>query len=396
MIEGNEMKSLSVVVPIYNAEKHLCQCIESIQKQMHENIDIILVDDGSTDQSRTICEEFAERDPKIKLVKQLNRGKIEARYAGAKYSSSDYITFVDADDWLAPDTYSSLWTYIEKNIDIISYRIIRYVNEDYQIYSKDLVPEGIYFDDEYRERVCRNMIWSTATNGFGVDPSLCNKLFKRELLLEALKQARRISVGYGDDVAVIYPMMLRANSYVVKDVFSYYHRRRKCGEPPDYFIDSHFIKRLTDLYGYVRCQVEDDENYVEQLDCFFQHSINFRMNSINQKTEERMYLLPFEMIPKGSKVVLYGAGKVGKAYYNQILESHYCEVVKWIDNDRNQRLNSSIGIVSEQIIQHIEFDYVVIAIKNEGVAKQISDKLCNEYDLKRQQIIWNNHEFCLA
>ena len=67
-----------------------------------------------------------------------------------------------------------------------------------------------------------------------------------------------------------------------------------------------------------------------------------------------------------------------------------------IDNDRKTGFNSSIQIANEQIIQHVEFDYVVIAIKNESVAKQISNKLCNEYDLKRQQIIWNNHEFCLA
>lgn len=388
------MKSLSVIVPIYNAEKYLYQCIGSIQKQTIENMEIILVDDGSTDRSRKICEEFAEKDSRIRIVGQSNCGKIEARYVGAMYASSDYITYVDADDWIAPDTYRSLWTYVEKDIDIISYRIIRYVNEDYQIQSRDSVSAGIYVGDAYYENVCKNMIWDATRNGFGVDPSLCNKLFKRELLLEALEQARQISIGYGDDVAVIYPMMLHANSYAVKDVFSYFHRQRECGKIPDYLLDGRFVNRLTDLYTYIRRQVGKNENYIKQLDCFYQYSINFRMNSINQAAEGRTYLFPFEAIPKDCKVILYGAGKIGKIYYSQLIESHYCKVAGWIDNS-SKLGNDETSILKEQAIKTLEFDYVVIAIKDEGVAKQITDKLSTEYDVKPQQIIWKNHEYRL-
>lgn len=390
------MKRLGVVVPIYNGENYLGKCIESICRQQLENMEIILVDDGSTDHTEKICQEYAEKDTRIRVVKQANKGKIEARYAGVVNSSADYITFVDADDWIASNTYVSLWPYVEKNIDIIAYRIVRYINLNYQVESRDSIADGIYYADEYREIVCKNMIWDSGKNGFGVDPSLCNKLFKRNLLLQALENARQISVGYGDDVAVLYPLMLHAESYAVKDNFAYFHRKREMGRVPEYFEDSAFFEKLTLLYGYVKSQIGENERYIEQLDLFYLHSVNFRMECISKKSVIKSYLFPFEKIPKGSKIVLYGAGKVGKSYYNQILESHYCEVVEWIDNDRKTGFNSSIQIANEQIIQHVEFDYVVIAIKNESVAKQISNKLCNEYDLKRQQIIWNNHEFCLA
>lgn len=343
-----------------------------------------------------ICEEYAKKDSQIKVVIQENFGKIQARYNGVINSSADYITFVDSDDWIAPNTYKALWPYIQEGIDVISYRITQFYNTEYQIETYDSVRAGVYYENELYEKVSKHMIWSNINNGFGVTPSLCNKLFKREHIVEALKSACQINVGYGDDFAIFYPLMMHAHSYAVEDEFGYFYRKRENGKIPDYFQDTHFIEKLSTLYTYVRGQVGENENYIMQLDRFFQHSINFRMNSIHQNGQERMYLFPFEMIPKGSKVILYGAGKVGKTYYNQISESHYCEIIGWIDNNSKQRLNGGIQIANEQIFQHEEFDYVVIAIKNEGVAKQISDKLGNQYDLKPDQIIWKNHEFGFA
>ena len=97
---------LSVIVPIYNSEKYLDQCISSICNQTYENLQIILVNDGSTDHSLEICLEYQERDPRIKVVSQENKGLMEARKYGIESSTGEVIGFVDSDDWIESDMYS--------------------------------------------------------------------------------------------------------------------------------------------------------------------------------------------------------------------------------------------------------------------------------------------------
>ena len=105
---------LSVVVPIYNSDKYLCQCIDSILNQTYSEIEIILVDDGSTDTSPEICDAYAEKDKRIKVIHKKNEGLIKARLSGAKEAVGDCITFVDGDDWIAPDTYEQMLRCMEE------------------------------------------------------------------------------------------------------------------------------------------------------------------------------------------------------------------------------------------------------------------------------------------
>lgn len=100
------MKSIGVIVPVYNTKKYLEQCIESILNQNCDALQVVLVDDGSDDGSEKICDDFAIKDSRIKVIHQVNKGKLEARYIGAYSLETDYITFVDSDDWIADDTYS--------------------------------------------------------------------------------------------------------------------------------------------------------------------------------------------------------------------------------------------------------------------------------------------------
>ena len=91
---------ISVIVPVYNAEKYLRECLDSIVNQTYHNIEIILVDDGSTDASGAICDEYADKDIRIKVIHSANKGVTAARINAFETSSGDYITFVDADDFL--------------------------------------------------------------------------------------------------------------------------------------------------------------------------------------------------------------------------------------------------------------------------------------------------------
>lgn len=108
------MKLLSIIVPVYNVKPYLKKCVESIINQTYKNIQIILVDDGSTDGSQDICDEYVRKDSRIVVIHKKNGGQSTARNVGMDRAKGDYIAFVDSDDWLEPNMYYDLITQLEK------------------------------------------------------------------------------------------------------------------------------------------------------------------------------------------------------------------------------------------------------------------------------------------
>ena len=112
---------LSVIVPVFNAEKHLEKCIKSILSQTYTDIQVILVDDGSADSSGAICDSFCKSDDRIEVVHTDNQGAISARITGFDHANGEYVTFVDADDWIDEKMYSELIPrLIDNNSDFIT------------------------------------------------------------------------------------------------------------------------------------------------------------------------------------------------------------------------------------------------------------------------------------
>ena len=117
---------LSIIVPVYNSEKFLNKCINSLINQTIKNIEIILINDGSSDNSLNICNEFAKKDSRIKVFSQENSGQATARNVGLDNATGEYITFTDADDWVDPDYYEKLLnTALNHNADVACASIIR-------------------------------------------------------------------------------------------------------------------------------------------------------------------------------------------------------------------------------------------------------------------------------
>lgn len=111
-------KQLSVIVPVYKAEKYLNRCVDSIIAQTWSNLEIILVDDGSPDNSGAICDEYAAKDSRIKVIHKQNGGVSSARNAGIDAATGDYIAFVDSDDYIAPDMYEKLFEVLDSEKSI--------------------------------------------------------------------------------------------------------------------------------------------------------------------------------------------------------------------------------------------------------------------------------------
>jgi len=118
---------VSIIIPVYNVEKYLSQCLDSIINQTLKEIEIICVNDGSTDSSPQILEEYALKDERIKIIKQENNGVGASRKAGLEFANGEYIAFVDSDDWVELDTYEKLYkNAISNNSDVVMYDTKRY------------------------------------------------------------------------------------------------------------------------------------------------------------------------------------------------------------------------------------------------------------------------------
>ena len=131
---------ISVIVPIYNVEKYLDKCVDSIINQTYKNLEIILVDDGSPDNCPQMCDDYAKKDSRIRVVHKENGGLSDARNAGMKVATGEYISFIDSDDYISLDFYETLFqTMIDNDSDIVECSVVKfYEDNNFDEYRDDL------------------------------------------------------------------------------------------------------------------------------------------------------------------------------------------------------------------------------------------------------------------
>lgn len=216
------MKPLfSVIVPIYNVEKYLSQCIESLINQSYENIEIILVDDGSTDKCARICDEYAAHDSRIKVVHKQNGGLVSARQAGSNEVTGEYIINVDGDDWISPD-YCKKFAEIIKTYhpDIVccgSYWAFERENSERTISFR----KGFYSKEEIKREIYPNLLQTKKARSFPLS------LWAKATIapLQQQQQLVDVVVNVGEDQACMCPCIYHANSMYIMDDCLYYYRQ---------------------------------------------------------------------------------------------------------------------------------------------------------------------------
>ena len=131
---------ISVIVPIYNVEKYLDKCVDSIINQTYKNLEIILVDDGSPDNCPKMCDDYAKKDSRIKVVHKENGGLSDARNVGMEVATGEYVSFIDSDDYISLDFYETLFqTMIDNDSDIVECSVVKfYEDNNFDEYSDDL------------------------------------------------------------------------------------------------------------------------------------------------------------------------------------------------------------------------------------------------------------------
>lgn len=212
----------SVIVPVYKAEAYLRQCVDSVLEQTFPDLEVILVDDGSPDGSGAICDEYAARDPRVKVIHKENGGNVSARRAGYAVSTGRYMVHVDSDDYIAPDLLETVFQqFRDHQVDAVLFGY-RAVSPDGERCKAQGVPAGIYRGQAMQT------VWDNLIIGADYGPSVLNCLWsmvvRRELFAPHL-QAVPETIYRGEDLAATAPTLVQCSAVTVLDSFPYYYRQ---------------------------------------------------------------------------------------------------------------------------------------------------------------------------
>ncbi len=208
-----EKDLISIIIPVYNVEKYLKECVDSVRKQTYKNLEIILIDDGSKDNSEKLCDELAKEDNRIKVIHKENGGLSDARNVGIENATGEYIQFIDSDDFVEKDMIEILHNDIcQEKADVSMCSLYLYKDGEKttdasykrEIFNKEQVLKEILLD----ERV-RSYAW--------------NKMFKKSLF-----ESIRFPKGkVFEDIYTMSTIFQKANKIVFNDIPLYYYRQRE-------------------------------------------------------------------------------------------------------------------------------------------------------------------------
>ena len=270
------MSDVSVIVPIYNSEKSLNKCIDSILHQTYKNIEIILVNDGSTDNSKKICENYVHKDKRINLINKKNEGCAKARKTGISVAKSKYIIFVDSDDYIHKCMIEKLYEDIENNKSDISickkekfFSILPFIKTDINgNLKKYLQKQKNYESIELKNEILKSFLFS------GCFPcEMFAKIYKRELFNDMGKYSDSIKF-FGEDLYLNIEIFLNAKKISILDEVLYYYRYGggTSRYMPDYFediVNGYAIKKrvINDFYNSESQELitEVNKNFLELL-----------------------------------------------------------------------------------------------------------------------------------
>lgn len=205
------MPAISIIIPVYNTEKYLKECLDSVIAQTFSDWELIIVDDGSTDGSPQICEEYASRDERINVIHKANGGFSSARNAGLDASKGDYLFFIDSDDIIRPNTLDHLFKNAIDNNCLISSACYIYSSVPTFPTQKNL---KVYTIDSHH--VISNVLYQK--NNF--DNCVWNKLIKFELFNDL-----QFNDCWFEDLDIFYKLYNRANRIVVSNHITYFYRK---------------------------------------------------------------------------------------------------------------------------------------------------------------------------
>jgi len=378
-------KKISIIVPVYNTAKYLPKCVDSILMQTLQEIEVICVDDGSTDDSSQILEKYADKDNRVRVIHKENGGLVSAKKAGIQIADAPYIGFVDSDDWIEPDYLKKmLQAQRDTGADMIVSSHFHDIGDDSRIISSDF-SAGLYS----REQLLPTLIYSGRFFEYGLQPHMVTKLFRREILMKTqLCVDERIVIG--EDAAVVYPSILEAEKVYISDICGY-----------------HYVQHSNSM---TKKKAQNEEEMCNLLLCHLERA--FREKGVwdimePQMEQYRKYLLlmrqmqcfddrvalPYGGIPKTSRIVIYGAGVLGQKLHGYLSGIEGMDIALWVDkNDAEYRKKGMEVRHPKDILTLAHYDYILIANTVQKTADAIR-KYLMEMGIAENKILWLSNAF---
>lgn len=396
-------EKVSIVVPVYNVEDYIERCLLSLVNQTYKSIEIIIVDDGSTDSSYELCErirqEFCTRD--ILLVKKSHSGVVATRNRGIELISGKYVLFVDSDDYLESDYIERMMEHMKDNDMLCSGHME--INTEKSVSDNSLdrgqgkmsigepLVKNETFEGDQMEFLWKNMF---ADSFFEMKRVLWAKIFKTSIVQKVYQKIDE-EIWMGEDRTLFQLCLLECKKISFVEEYGYYYLRRDFKSRYPWANASNNANKIRKV---MREAINGHSLEEELKGGIEQDYIEFNLRALGNsafKTGVYFYYPYFGRL-SSKRVILYGAGKVGKCYYKNIIKEAECNLVAWVDKNASyiqeiERLN----VKTPAILLTEEFDVIIVAVADENIYHSIRDELIN-MGIDGKKIIWNATKMMLA
>lgn len=363
------------------------KCINSILNQRYKDIEIILVDDGSTDGSSELCDELSQQYKNVLVKHVQNNGPYMARKEGAKLAHGDVITFVDSDDWMEIDAYEELMRiYKEYKPDIIAFSCR---TEPNRRLCEDYYEEGFYDKNKIKKIIIPTMMYNPQVGDRGLFASVCCKLFDKSLFARVTDGINGYIV-WGEDALITYPAVSLAESVFI--IHKVYYNYRVNDISVTHKFPSERLDELSDFWAYMSDFFASQRMTADitfQMECYMRKLIELLVvNRFGIHSRGNVFGFPYLYVAKGMKIQIYGAGDVGKSYVYELIHSNYAKIVGWYDRNYIDIGNyAGIEIQNPEAIGNTISDMVLVAIQNEETARAIKSYI-SELGVASEKIVW--------
>lgn len=395
-MKANSLQSsrISIIVPVYNVKSYLEKCIESIMGQTYQNLQVILVDDGSDDGSEIICDIYAERDARITVIHKPNGGLVSARKAGLEITEGEYVGFVDGDDFIDTQFYEILiQDMLEQQVDFVHVGYIMEQNGiglqcfNYETQKHILTKEvAVHFIQD----------GILCSKGMNVQHGMVNNLFRKELIQKCYSRVPDKQF-FGEDLACFCLCLLEGNSVYMHKLALYHYVKRDNSIMNTANIER--IIQLTELQICLKNIFAEHMVYSSLQKCLDEWLLIEILSTLKKTVRGDTIFLHYYINPEmiyGKKIVIYGAGNVGQDYYLQLSKNPDCHIVSWVDANCQAYHFDYSEVNGIEQLQKLEFDIVLIALKSPELAMEVKEKLMTDFKIPETSILWEKPGFICA
>ncbi len=384
---------VSIVIPVYNAENYLERCLNSLLKQSYKNLEILVIDDGSTDDSLRICTRYEALDSRLVLIQNTHRGVATARNIGIEQATGEYLLFVDADDWVEKDYVESIVKNMQDKDGSMEALLMEHieVHEDkkyegkYQ-YAAIPVEKGVYKDEQMVT------IWNRMFAPYGVKKENFVPFIWRIAYvtsrMKSIYQQLDTSIYFAEDTALAMIYLSQCKKVKVTGLMGYYYVYKNDGVNKRYKVNG-ILLNYEKRYWCLKQAFEQhpyEELLCKRLGEDLKESVLGHALRGQYDIKASHFYYPYYGRLKDKRLIVYGAGDVGRSYRQSILKDDESMLVLWVDkNNANQHL----GVSSVDEIKNADYDYIVIAVMDEMLAKEISNNL-QVMGVPESKILWSS------